>query len=71
MIRDEDSAMTWPMNESGDLSPRPAIDLLQEWLREDPGEQQRTWEYLRRALDEDRLSNRQLFPKASDPNPRP
>ena len=42
-----------------------AIRLLRE-LREgdenDEQEQRETWEYLKRALDEDRLSDRKLFP---------
>ena len=37
--------------------------LLQSWVDEgDEQEQTETWEYLRKALDEDRLSNRPLFP---------
>ena len=43
-----------------------AIALLDSWLNEtDPEvirEQQETWEYLKRVLDEDRLSYRKLFP---------
>jgi hypothetical protein len=40
-----------------------AIELLQSWEEEgDEQEQTETWEYLRKALDEDRLSNRPLFP---------
>ena len=40
------------------------VDLLQSWLdQEDVQEQQETGEYLIRKLDEDRLSNRKLFPK--------
>lgn len=39
------------------------VTLLQSWLDEgDPEEQQDTGEYLIRALDEDRLADRQLFP---------
>jgi len=39
------------------------ITLLQTWLDEgDPEEQRDTGEYLIRALDEDRLSDRPLFP---------
>lgn len=38
-------------------------DLLQSWTEEDDnGEQKETGEYLIRALDEDRLSDRKLFP---------
>jgi len=38
--------------------------LLQSWLEEDPEEQKDTFEYLVRALDEDRPSQRKLFPSA-------
>jgi hypothetical protein len=39
------------------------VTLLQSWIDEgDPEEQRDTGEYLIRALDEDRLSDRQLFP---------
>ncbi|HEY9609090.1 hypothetical protein [Allocoleopsis sp.] len=38
-------------------------DLTRQWIEEgDEQEQTETWEYLRQALDEDRLSNRPLFP---------
>ena len=43
-----------------------AIALLDSWLNEtDPDvirEQRETWEFLKKALDEDRLSYRKLFP---------
>lgn len=40
-----------------------AVNLLQSWLdSEDDGEQQETGQYLIQALDEDRLSHRELFP---------
>jgi hypothetical protein len=42
-----------------------AIRLLQSWREgdeEDRREQEETWEFLRRALDEDRPSHRKLFP---------
>jgi len=41
-----------------------AIDLLDSWLSddEDANEQKQTWEFLKVALDEDRLSSRPLFP---------
>jgi uncharacterized protein YidB (DUF937 family) len=40
-----------------------AIDLINSWIEEgDEQEQTETAEYLRKALDEDRLSNRPLFP---------
>jgi len=45
---------------------QPLIALLDSWLNEtDPEvirEQQETWEFLKQALDEDRLSYRKLFP---------
>jgi len=40
-----------------------AIELLRSWREYgDEQEQTETWEYLRQALNEDRLSNRPLFP---------
>lgn len=40
-----------------------AVDVLQTWIDdEDVKEQQETGEYLIEALDEDRLSQRELFP---------
>jgi hypothetical protein len=40
-----------------------AINLINSWVEEgDEQEQTETWEYLRKVLDEDRLSNRPLFP---------
>jgi hypothetical protein len=41
-----------------------AIDLLDSWLddSEDAAEHQQTWDFLKTALDEDRLSDRPLFP---------
>ena len=40
-----------------------AIDLIDSWINEDdPTEHQETWDFLKKALDEDRLSNRPLFP---------
>lgn len=39
------------------------VNVLQSWIDEDDAdEQQETGEYLIHALDEDRLSNRKLFP---------
>jgi len=38
-------------------------ELTRLWIEEgDEQEQTETWEYLRQALDEDRLANRPLFP---------
>jgi hypothetical protein len=41
-----------------------AIDLLDSWLGdgEDGAEHQKSWDFLKTALDEDRLSDRPLFP---------
>jgi excisionase family DNA binding protein len=39
-----------------------AIQLLRAWRAGDKREQGETWSYLRRVLDEDRLSDRKLFP---------
>ncbi len=41
-----------------------AIDLLDSWLEdnEDALEHQQAWDFLKTALDEDRLSDRPLFP---------
>lgn len=39
-----------------------ATELLDEWSAGDATEQRETWKYLRRVLDEDRLSQRKLFP---------
>lgn len=39
-----------------------AIRLLDSWLDGDEEEQRETWAYLKKVLDEDRLSDRKLFP---------
>jgi ferritin len=41
-----------------------AINLLDSWLDEeqDASEHQQTWDFLKKALDEDRFSDRPLFP---------
>ncbi len=42
-----------------------AIELLRSWCEDDEDdeeEQKATWEFLKQALDEDRLSDRKLFP---------
>ena len=47
------------------LKNQEAIALLDSWAEADEEEireQQETWEFLRHALDEDRLSSRMLFP---------
>lgn len=39
-----------------------AIDLLDSWIDEgDEQEQKETWEYLKKELDENRLSDRKFF----------
>ena len=48
--------------------PEKAMALLKSWLEEDDSEepQAETWEYLKRVLDEDRLSpDRKLFPECN------
>lgn len=41
-----------------------AIDLLRSWRETGNEQEQReTWEFLEKALDEDRLSDRLLFPQ--------
>ena len=40
---------------------RALIQLLRSWREGDEEEQQKTWAYLKQALDEDRLSERKLF----------
>lgn len=39
-----------------------AIRLLESWSEGDAQEQRETWEYLKRVLDQDRSSERRLFP---------
>jgi hypothetical protein len=55
-----------PDLEEEDLALQPmdvdkAVALLESWYDEDAEEQRRTWELLKVALDEDRLSDRKLF----------
>lgn len=38
------------------------VELLRALCEGDEQEQRETWEFLRQALDEDRLSDRKLFP---------
>ena len=42
-----------------------AIRLLESWRTGDEQEQRETWEFLKRVLDEDRLSDRPFFPEGS------
>jgi hypothetical protein len=39
-------------------------ELLDEWMREDETDQRETFEFLRRALDEDRPEGYKLFSRA-------
>jgi len=55
------------LDQSTSLSPinHAAIELLRSWREDDAydeEEQRTTWEYLKQALDEDRLSDRKFFP---------
>jgi hypothetical protein len=48
-----------------DIDVNQALALLQSWnVEESPerDEQRETWEFLKQTLDEDRLSDRKLFP---------
>lgn len=38
-----------------------AISLLDSWLRGDEKEQKETWDFLKKSLDEDRLSDRKFY----------
>lgn len=40
---------------------RACIEVLDTWLEEDEQEQRESWEFLKKALDEDRLSDRKLY----------
>lgn len=40
---------------------RAGIEVLDAWLEEDEQEQRESWEFLKKALDEDRLSDRKLY----------
>jgi hypothetical protein len=39
-----------------------AIALLRSWRNEDPAQQRKDWESLKQVLEEDRPSDRKLFP---------
>lgn len=45
--------------------------LFQSWREGDAREQKETWEYLKRVLDEDRSSDRKLFPNKHERQPDP
>jgi hypothetical protein len=58
-----------PSRQAYELGPKPdyreAIELLRSWREASDDElleRQETWEYLKKALDEDRLSSRKFFP---------
>lgn len=51
-----------PQNAAQSQRNRALIQLLKSWREGDEQEQRSTWEYLKQALDEDRLSKRKLFP---------
>ena len=51
-----------PQNPTQSQKNRALIQLLRSWREGDEQEQRSTWEYLKQALDEDRLSERKLFP---------
>jgi len=51
-----------PQNAAQSQRNRALIQLLKSWREGDEQEQRSTWEYLKQALDEDRLSERKLFP---------
>jgi hypothetical protein len=58
------SALPLIVNAEQALKNQAAIDLLDSWLGddEDATEHEQTWAFLKAALDEDRLSDRPLFP---------
>jgi len=60
-----DQKTTPQIHEAGRLTQQHQAlsQLTKQWIEEgDEQEQTETWEYLRQALDEDRLSHRSLFP---------
>ena len=52
----------FPQSAAQSQKNRALIRLLRSWREGDEQEQRSTWEYLKQALDEDRLSERKLFP---------
>lgn len=58
------SALKRKREEQASLPPEniAAIALLRSWRDEDSQEQRETWEFLKQAIDEDRLSDRKFFP---------
>jgi len=64
-FRQKISSTTSPMiNAEQAQKNQAAIALLDSWLdeNEDASEHQQTWDYLKKTMDEDRLSDRPLFP---------
>lgn len=62
--QERDSPTTEPIEQETPVINQAAIDLLTSWLEDDEesiAEQKETWAYLKRVLDEDRLSDRKLF----------
>jgi hypothetical protein len=41
--------------------PAAAIELINRWLADESGYDEKTWSTLKKALDEDRISYRKLF----------
>ena len=60
--RNEIENRAHPQNATQSQKNRALIQLLRSWREGDEQEQRSTWEYLKKALDEDRLSERKLFP---------
>jgi hypothetical protein len=50
-----------PIVESATSRAKAAIALLDDWLADESGYDERTWPELKVALDRDRLSSRRLF----------
>ena len=42
-------------------SPEKALELLDRWMADESDYEERTWPELKKALDQDRVSNRPLF----------
>jgi hypothetical protein len=43
--------------------PEKALELLDRWMADESDYEERTWPELKKALDQDRVSNRPLFPE--------
>jgi hypothetical protein len=44
-------------------SPEKALELLDRWMADESDYEERTWPELKKALEQDRVSNRPLFPE--------